>query len=239
MFGYAALWTLNLAIVGMMSAPGLGWAQPAHEDARIAFSIPAQPLISAISRYGEATGNEVVYDANLAIGRRSSDVQGLLTPAEALERLLAGTGLSARFVAESMFVVLPAQAAADQSVPPGPSPSAANSRYYALMQDNLLDALCRSNGARPGRYRIIVVFSIGSSGAIEQARRIGSTGEAGVDRQFDAALSSVRFSETPPEDFAQPVRILIVPDAPGVTRGCAGADARLRARRGPRWATVP
>ncbi len=95
-------------------------------------------------------------------------------------------------------------------------------------------ALCRSNGARPGRYRIIVVFSIGPTGAVEKVRRIGSSGDAGVDRQFDATLGSVRFSETPPEDFAQPVRILIVPDAPGVTPGCAGADVRLRASRGTR-----
>lgn len=232
--GYVALCGLSLAIAGMMSVPEVGWGQVARERARIEFSIPAQPLASAISRYGELTGNEVVYDANLAVGRHSSDVQGLLTPAEGLDRLLTGTGLSAHFVAEGMLVVLPTQPGAEQSISPGPSPSAANSHYYALMQESLLDALCWSGGARPGSYRILVVFSVRSNGAIERARRIGSSGDTGVDRQFDGILASVQFSETPPEHFAQPVRILIVPDAPGVTPSCAAADARVRANGGAR-----
>ncbi|MCK9917088.1 secretin and TonB N-terminal domain-containing protein [Microbacteriaceae bacterium K1510] len=233
-FGYAALWGLNLAIAGMMSIAGAGWAQPAGKKASIEFSIPAQPLASAISRYGEATGNEVVYDANLAAGRRSNNVQGLLTPAEGLDRLLTGTGLSAQFVAEGMFVVLLSRPAADQSIAPGRLPSSANSHYYALIQESLLDALCRSNSARPGRYRIIVVFSVRPNGMVESARRLGSSGDTGVDRQVDVILSSVQFSEAPPEHFAQPVRILIVPDAPGVTPSCAAADARLRASGGVR-----
>jgi hypothetical protein len=164
----AAQWTLRLALVSFISTLASVWAQSAAGEARIEFSIPEQPLVAAISRYAEATGSEAVYDASLVVGRNSKPVQGLLTPTEALERLLAGTGLSARFVAEGMFVVVPAQAANGQSIRPGPSPSAANRRYYALMQESLLDALCRSSGARPGRYRIIAVFSITPTGPLRR-----------------------------------------------------------------------
>lgn len=204
-------------------------AQLASSETPIHFSIPAQPLVSAISRYGDATGSEALYDASLAVGRYSSDVQGLLLPFEALERLLAGTGLSARFVAKDTFVVLPAPPATSQA----PTPSPAHRRYYALIQESLLDALCRLNEGRPGRYRIVAVFWIAPNGTAEKARRIGTAGAADADKQIDATLRNITFREPPPAGFAQPVRILIVPQAPGVNPGCMSANARLRANGSP------
>lgn len=230
--GCATLWTLGLALTGLIATARPGNGQSAANETPIEFSIPAQPLISAISRYGDATGSEALYDASLAIGRVSGDVQGVLTPSEALQRLLARTGLSARFVAEGTFVVLPAPPATDQATAQTSSP--AHRRYYALVQESLLNVLCQLSGARPGRYRMIAVFWIAPSGAVEDAWRIGTAGSADADQQIDTALRKVRFREPPPAGFAQPVRILIVPQAPGVNPGCASADARLRAAGGAR-----
>jgi hypothetical protein len=215
-----------MTVTGSMAS-----AQTPPAEASLEFDIPSQPLVSALSRYGDATGREALYDASLATGRVSGEVHGVLTPGEALEKLIAGTGLSARFVAEGTFVLLPMPAAQSQAAQ---APSPAHRRYYALIQESLLDALCRHRGARPGDYRMIAVLRIAPNGAVEDAERIGSAGSADADRQIDVTLHGIRFTEPPPAGFAQPVRILILPNAQGVTPGCAGADARLRANAGIR-----
>jgi hypothetical protein len=195
-------------------------AQPA--DASLEFNIPPQALETALTRYGDVTGREALYDTGIAGGRVSGDLRGKFTPNEALEKLLSGTGLLARFVADESFVVLPAPPA----TPPSSSPSEQR-HYYGVIQQSLLATLCLSAIARPGRYRVVAMFWIGSTGGIENFQRIGSTGAADADRQIDTTLRSVRFGEPPPAGFEQPVLILIVPQSPGVTTGCEKANSAL------------
>jgi catecholate siderophore receptor len=72
---------------------------PAVNDttARIRFNIPAQPLADALSQFSRQAAVRVELDAAGAAGARSQAVSGTYTPAEALRRLLDGSGLSARF----------------------------------------------------------------------------------------------------------------------------------------------
>jgi hypothetical protein len=215
-----------LAFSGMLTAKSPAVAQTPRAQGPIEFNIPAQPLGAALDRYGDLTGSEALYDTKLAAGRVSGNVQGALTPIAALEKLLVGTGLSARFVAANAFVLLPMPPAQQQKSQQAPSP--AHQRYYGLIQESLLDALCRSNATRPGRYRFVAEFWIGPAGTVEKSRRIGSTGIVDVDEKIDSTLRSVRLNEPPPAGFTQPVLILIVPQASGVTPGCDKFDARLR-----------
>jgi hypothetical protein len=194
-------------------------------ETAINFSIAAQPLAAALVRYGDVTGNEALYEGGLVEGRVSNVVEGALMPSEALRRLLAGTGLAARFVAEGTFVL---ELAPERQ----PVLNPAQRRYYALVQDGVLDALCRFGEARPGRYRLIAVFWIASDGTVEDMLRVGGTGRADTDRLIDRTLRGLRFREPPPAGFVQPVRLLFVPQSPGVNPGCAAVDARLRAREG-------
>jgi hemoglobin/transferrin/lactoferrin receptor protein len=60
------------------------------------FSIPAQPLPSAINAFIRATGWQISYSSALARGKTSSAVSGTMSPAEALRRLVAGTGVQVR-----------------------------------------------------------------------------------------------------------------------------------------------
>jgi hypothetical protein len=216
---------LALALAGMAATANPAWAQNPPANATLEFNIPSQALSAALNRYGDATGREALYDTSIAAGQVSSDVQGVFTLNEALEKLLSGTGLAARFVAEDSFVLLP-PSPADRQAPDAPSP--AQQRYYGLIQVNLLDALCRSSGARPGRYRFVAVFWIGPDGTVQKSQRLGSAGTADADREIDATLRSVKFNEPPPAGFEQPVLILLVPQAPGVTLGCEQAEFRLR-----------
>ncbi|MGO4714353.1 TonB family protein [Bradyrhizobium sp. 2TAF24] len=187
------------------------------------FNIPSQPLEAALGRYGDATGREALYDTSIAIGRMSGEVRGVLTPNEALARLLSGTGLSPRFVADNSFVLLPTPgiAATDaRSSPPS------HRRYYGIIQQDLLSALCRS-GARPGHYRVAAVFWIDPAGKVEKAQLIGPAGSAGVDQQIEATLRAITFRAPPPAGFAQPVLVLIVPQIVGVTPGCGQTASDL------------
>ncbi len=213
-----------LGVVGVAATAGVAICQILPLSSPQQFNIPSQPLDAALSRYGDATGREALYDASLAAGRVSGDVRGVLAPDEALKRLLAGTSLAAQFVAENAFVLLLASAPHEQMAK---TMSSADQRYYGLIQENLLSALCRSRGAHPGHYRFVAAFRIGPDGRIESPQRIGSTGSTDADQQIDSTLRNVRFREPPPAGFAQPVLILIVPQAQGVTPGCSRLDSAL------------
>jgi len=210
----------------MLGAVGRSAAEVATAETPIEFNIPAQPLRTALIRYGDDTGRDAVYDTDIAADRVSGEVHGVLTPDEALRMLLTGTGLTAQFVTERTFALLP--------LPSNPEAlqrtrSPEHRRYYGLIQTSLADALCRSGSARPDRYRFAATMWIASDGAVRRSQRIGATATAEMDRQIDVALRSVRVDEPPPAGFLQPVLILIVPNGSGVTRACADAGPNVRA----------
>jgi len=207
-----------MVVIVVMTEPVT--AQTSSTNTPVEFKIPSQPLNAALSRYGDATGREALYDASLAAGRISGDVRGVFAPDEALRKLLSGTGLAAEFVDETSFVVLPASVASQQASQQARSPE--HQRYFGLLQASLLDAFCRSQSVRPGQYRFASLFWIAPDGAIKRSQRIGSTGELDTDQWIDAALRSVRVREPPPVGFAQPILMLIVPQTSLVT-GCGEA----------------
>jgi catecholate siderophore receptor len=77
----------------------LAVVQPGTVDAAATrrFDIPAQPLPDALRQFARQSGVRVQVDARAAEGVRSHALAGEFTAGEALDRLLAGTGLTARF----------------------------------------------------------------------------------------------------------------------------------------------
>ena len=65
----------------------------ASQAARVPFDIPAQPLASAVGAFGRQSGLQVTLCSTQAGAVRTNAVIGSFTPAEALARMLAGTGL--------------------------------------------------------------------------------------------------------------------------------------------------
>jgi hypothetical protein len=229
-WGYVAPWAFGLVIVGAVSISYPAFAQSSAGETPIAFSIPAQPLAAALDRYGDATGREAFYEAGLTQGRASSPVDGTLKPREALDRLLAGTGLVVRHMPDNSFVLLPNSLAERQSAAPSP----AERQYFAVIQLGLREAFCESDIAHPGRYRFVALFWIGATGAVLRAQRLGSAGTPELDRRIDATLRTIKLNEAPPPGFEQPALIMVVPQAPGVTMGCddprAGSQLSRNAR---------
>lgn len=68
------------------------------------YNIPEQDLASALKAFAAVSGREVVASSDVIAGRRSGAAIGPLSPEAAIERILAGTGLSYRLV-EGAFVV--------------------------------------------------------------------------------------------------------------------------------------
>ncbi|WP_051362222.1 TonB-dependent siderophore receptor [Solimonas soli] len=78
-----------LLLSAALLAPAAAYAQAAaHLD------LPAQPLDQAINALAQKTGIQIVFPTDLAAGRSAPALSGEFTPREALERLLAGSGLA-------------------------------------------------------------------------------------------------------------------------------------------------
>ncbi|MFT4118239.1 TonB-dependent receptor domain-containing protein [Bradyrhizobium sp.] len=78
----------------------------------VAFSIPPQPLASAIVAFSRATGLNVASGGIIASSERSQGASGNLTAAEGLRRLLSGTSYSYRFTGPSSVTLTSAASAA-------------------------------------------------------------------------------------------------------------------------------
>lgn len=83
----ATAWWVGMAIAAM-AAPA-----QAQTPQAVAFDIPAQPLAGALRLFSQQAKQQVLFDQATVAGRSAPAVQGSLTPRQALDRLLAGTGI--------------------------------------------------------------------------------------------------------------------------------------------------
>lgn len=105
---------LALSIALALAAPGLAQAQTADGGRAVALSIAAQPLGAALHQLSVASGVPIAFAPALVAGRAAPAVMGKFTPSQALERLLAGSGLVAAPEGEAIVIraAAPAGAAA-------------------------------------------------------------------------------------------------------------------------------
>lgn len=80
--------TLMASATAMVALPA---AAQAERD--VTFDIRAQSVQSALARFAEQTGMQILYPYDRVAGLRTAGVQGKMAPRAALDRLLAGTGL--------------------------------------------------------------------------------------------------------------------------------------------------
>lgn len=69
------------------------------------FRIAAKPLLAALADFTALTGVQVVYPSSQAIQGASGTVDGRMTVAEALAKLLASSGLTSRFTASGTVII--------------------------------------------------------------------------------------------------------------------------------------
>lgn len=84
------------------------------------FDIPGQNLDDALLLFSRQSGVQISSDSALTASHRSTEVRGSMASAQALSRLLAGTGLTFRYVGSNAVRIEAAPRAADGSVQLGP-----------------------------------------------------------------------------------------------------------------------
>lgn len=91
--------------IGDGRAAQLAQAQTAPGDGVRTFDIPPQPLGSALNAFGRQAGLQVSIEASVASGVQVQGVSGTMRPEQALNQLLAGTGIVARFTPDRGFIL--------------------------------------------------------------------------------------------------------------------------------------
>lgn len=76
-------------------------------------NIPAQSLNTALEALGQKTGLHVFYANEIITGKTSPALSGSYTPQQAIEKLLAGTGLTYSFTANDVVAVKEAESGSD------------------------------------------------------------------------------------------------------------------------------
>ncbi len=71
--------------------------QPVPAAEQRTFDIPSQPLVTALNAFGRQAGVQISIDESIARGVQVQGVSGTMSPEQALNTLLAGTGIVARF----------------------------------------------------------------------------------------------------------------------------------------------
>jgi outer membrane receptor protein involved in Fe transport len=98
-------------------------AAPRHPEVTLRFDIPAQPLSQALNQLALRSDREILFSPALTQGKRSPGLWGVFTAEAALERLLAGSGLTVQLEGRSFLVVPAAQPAKTPAPDASPTPS--------------------------------------------------------------------------------------------------------------------
>lgn len=93
---------LMACAVAAMVAPQAARAQPSEQAE---FNIPAQPLDSALRVFSEQSKHQVLFEEEAVAGKRAPALSGRLVPREALERLLAGSGVQVNSARPGVFTL--------------------------------------------------------------------------------------------------------------------------------------
>ncbi len=92
-------------------------AEPAASSATRSYSIPAGPLAGVLNRFAGESGIFLSADGSLTSGERSVGVQGTFTVQQALDKILAGTGLEAVVQANGSYVLRKLPAISEATLP--------------------------------------------------------------------------------------------------------------------------
>ncbi|MEM9262120.1 MAG: TonB-dependent receptor [Pseudomonadota bacterium] len=100
----AAVFTLASSVALGIAAPVC--AQATAEEATSAVNLPAGPLETSLVDLGEQLGIDIFASSNLVRGKTAPAVSGGFTPREALQRVLAGSGLEATSSEGGAFILV-------------------------------------------------------------------------------------------------------------------------------------
>jgi iron complex outermembrane receptor protein len=124
---------LRKTLLASLLAAQLNVAQAAEP---VSIDIPAQPLATALAKLAEQSGIKALYAAELLAGKTAPRVAGKLTPQQALEQLLAGSGLRYQVVGDDAVRI--------EAVPVGKTTELAPIEVRESLEHNYAAARVRS-----------------------------------------------------------------------------------------------
>jgi iron complex outermembrane receptor protein len=98
------------------AVPALTIASPALAQATT-FNVPSQNVASAVRQFARQAKVQIVVSGHVAQGRHTQTIAGTMTVDQALERMLANTGLAVRTTGTGTYVIVADQGAASQDAP--------------------------------------------------------------------------------------------------------------------------
>ncbi|RFC66006.1 TonB-dependent siderophore receptor [Fulvimarina endophytica] len=101
---------------GALGIPLIDRASAQEAAQAVRFSIPAQPLSSAVDAFSRATGWQVGYPSDIARSTTSRAVSGTMTPGEALRRMVAGTEVGVSVTGPTSAALVSSAAAEDGAI---------------------------------------------------------------------------------------------------------------------------
>ncbi len=84
---------LSIAVLSATSGLSVALAQAGPAPEAIDFDIPSQSLAAALSEYARQSGQQLLFSPELVAGKDAPAIQGVQSPAAALDALLQGAGL--------------------------------------------------------------------------------------------------------------------------------------------------
>ncbi|MGN6692045.1 MAG: TonB-dependent receptor domain-containing protein, partial [Sphingopyxis sp.] len=203
------------------TAPTAAYAQ----EATYQIDIPAQSMGDALRALGKATKQNIVFSGSVVKGKRSAAVHGRMSADEALDRMLAGSGLKMSRGAGGGLVVVAGNADRGAAQPADlPSRPTAAQSGRASAQGVVVDA--RTDAALKGAIvEIVETGEKASTGALGQFRFPGKTG------RFTVRISYLGYP-----DAEQVVDIVngVATDAIRLSDGNAGGEIVVTAYQSAR-----
>jgi iron complex outermembrane receptor protein len=106
-----------LVLAPVVVAPYAQAAEPTASNATKSYSIPAGPLAGVLNQFAGESGIFLSADGSLTSGGRSAGVQGTFTVQQALNKILAGTGLEAVAQPNGSYVLRKLPSSAEVTLP--------------------------------------------------------------------------------------------------------------------------
>lgn len=91
----------------LLISAGIAAGTALADDATYDFDLPAETLAASLETLARQTGLQVLFDQRLLDDKRSGGLKGRMSALEALNKLLAGTGLGVVATAEGTFALRP------------------------------------------------------------------------------------------------------------------------------------
>lgn len=95
---------LSFNVIGGQVETSVSTHETASFHDAVEVDLPSQPLADSLKQFATATDLSLAFDSSLAVGKNAPAVKGKMTRGEALNRILAGSGLKANLAGSTAII---------------------------------------------------------------------------------------------------------------------------------------